>query len=157
MRPKWTKYDRATCFISAFLLLATCVWLAVKWKELPELVPMHYNFQGEIDRYGKKSELLIVPIFGWVLVLLLGVVSRFPKIWNTGGLELTDENREYVYKRLRYMLDTMMVLVSGAFSFLTVYTLTGENLPKAFLPVFILLLFGSMAYFLVPLYRKNKK
>ena len=157
MRPKWTKYDRATYFISAFLLLATCVWLAVKWKELPELVPMHYNFQGEIDRYGKKSELLIVPIFGWVLVFLLGVVSRFPKIWNTGGLELTDENREYVYKRLRYMLDTMMVLVSGAFSFLTAYTLTGENLPKAFLPVFILLLFGSMAYFLVPLYRKNKK
>ena len=157
MRPKWTKYDRATYLISAFLLLATCIWLAVKWKELPELVPMHYNFQGEIDRYGKKSELLIVPIFGWVLVLLLGVVSRFPKIWNTGGLVLTDENREYVYKRLRYMLDTMMVLVSGAFSFLTVYTLTGENLPKAFLPVFILLLFGSMAYFLVPLYRKNKK
>lgn len=98
-----------------------------------------------------------MPIFGWVLVLLLGVVSRFPKIWNTGGLELTDENREYVYKRLRYMLDTMMVLVSGAFSFLTVYTLTGENLPKAFLPVFVLLLFGSMAYFLVPLFRKNKK
>ena len=155
MRPKWTKYDRATYFVSAFLLLATCVWLAVKWKELPELVLMHYNFQGEIDHYGKKSELLIVPIFGWVLVILLGVVSRFPKIWNTGGLELTDENQDYVYTRLRYMLNTMRVLVSGVFSYLTVYTLTGENLPKTFLPVFILLLFGSMAYFLVTLYRKK--
>lgn len=157
MRRKSTKYDWAAYALCALMLLATCVWLAVKWKELPELVPMHYNFQGEIDRYGKKSELLIVPILGWVLVILLAVVGRFPKIWNTGGIEITDENRDYVYTRLRYMLDTMMVLISGVFSFLTLYTLTGENLSKAFLPVFILLLFGSMAYFLIPLYRKKNK
>lgn len=157
MRPKSTKYDWAAYVLSALLLLAACVWLAVKWDELPELVPMHYNFQGEIDRYGDKSELLIVPIFGWLLVILLAVVSRFPKIWNTGGIEVTDENRDYVYRRLRYMLDTMMVLVSAVFSYLTVYTLSEENLSKAFLPVFLLLMFGSMAYFLIPLYRKKNK
>lgn len=157
MRFKSTKYDWAAYVLCALMLLVTCVWLAVKWKELPDMLPMHYNFQGEIDRYGKKSELLIVPIFGWLLVVLLLVVSRFPKIWNTGGIEITDENREYVYRRLRYMLNTMMVLISGVFSYLTIYTLAGENLSKAFLPVFILLFFGSMAYFLIPLYQKKNK
>lgn len=45
---------------------------------------------------GKKSEMLLLPVMAWLLYLLLTVIERFPKIWNT-GVTVTEENRERVY------------------------------------------------------------
>ena len=36
---------------------------------LPEQVPAHYNFEGEVDRFGSKYETLIFP----VCTILMGV------------------------------------------------------------------------------------
>ena len=43
------------------------LYLAYVWKSLPEKVPIHWNMAGEIDRYGSKTELLLIP---FVLPLL---------------------------------------------------------------------------------------
>lgn len=44
--------------LSAFLPLAlTLIWLQF----LPDRVPLHYNFAGEIDRWGSKWEYLLLP------------------------------------------------------------------------------------------------
>lgn len=53
--------------ISAFLPLAvTLVWLQF----LPNRVPMHYDFNGNIDRWGSKWENLLLP----GIVLLMGLI-----------------------------------------------------------------------------------
>ena len=36
------------------------IYLASIWKTLPEKVPMHYNLKGEPDRFGNKTELLVM-------------------------------------------------------------------------------------------------
>lgn len=33
---------------------------------LPDIVPVHYNFAGEVDRFGSRFEYLVFPIFGVV-------------------------------------------------------------------------------------------
>ncbi len=44
--------------LSAYLPLAlTLIWLQF----LPDQVPLHYNFAGEIDRWGSKWEYLLLP------------------------------------------------------------------------------------------------
>src|SRR5690606_35992435 len=43
------------------LVLLPFLYLALIWKQLPGQVPMHYNLQGEVDRYGDKTELLSIP------------------------------------------------------------------------------------------------
>ena len=35
---------------------------------LPDLIPVHYNIKNEIDRWGSKYEILIIPI----ITILLG-------------------------------------------------------------------------------------
>ncbi len=35
---------------------------------LPDLIPVHYNIKNEIDRWGSKYEILIIPI----IIILLG-------------------------------------------------------------------------------------
>lgn len=46
------------------LFIIPGVYLAAVWHRLPEKVPMHYNFKGEVDRYGSRTELL------WMVILL---------------------------------------------------------------------------------------
>lgn len=42
------------------VIAAPAIYLGIVWNNLPQTIPMHYNLQGEIDRYGSKNELLIV-------------------------------------------------------------------------------------------------
>ncbi|XOV92711.1 MAG: SdpI family protein [Bacteroidota bacterium] len=38
------------------------IYLGIIWNQLPEQVPMHWNINGEIDRYGNKVELFLIAI-----------------------------------------------------------------------------------------------
>lgn len=40
------------------ILAGPAIYLAIVWNKLPVQVPLHYNLQGEVDRYGNKTELL---------------------------------------------------------------------------------------------------
>ena len=42
---------------AAFIITAVCIQF------MADSVPMHYNFHGEIDRYGSKNENFIFPCF----------------------------------------------------------------------------------------------
>ncbi|WP_340075767.1 SdpI family protein [Leptobacterium sp. I13] len=46
-------------------------YLAIMWKHLPERVPLHWNIKGEIDRWGDKSELIMVVCLITALIYLL--------------------------------------------------------------------------------------
>lgn len=60
------------------IVLLPFIYLVYIWNQLPEQVPMHWNIKGEIDRYGDKVELLIIPILLPLLVYLIFLV--IPKI-----------------------------------------------------------------------------
>lgn len=57
------------------------IYLGVIWNQLPESVPMHWNIQGEIDRYGPKSQVWILPAItsGLIYLILLVVPAIDPK------------------------------------------------------------------------------
>ena len=44
---------------------------------LPDLIPAHYNIKNEIDRWGSKYEILIIPI----IIILLGHFLLFIRKW----------------------------------------------------------------------------
>jgi len=51
-------------FILVLLLLPFAV-SAVLWSQLPELVPIHFNFRGEVDRWGPKwKNAFLLPAIG---------------------------------------------------------------------------------------------
>ena len=58
--------------LSAFLPLAlTLIWLQF----LPDRVPLHYNFAGEIDRWGSKWEYLLLPGIALLFVACLSLAG----------------------------------------------------------------------------------
>nr|WP_297782735.1 SdpI family protein [uncultured Allomuricauda sp.] len=63
------------------IVLLPFLYLAYVWNQLPTEVPLHYNIKGEVDRYGDKTELIMIPIMMPLLiyVILLAVPYIDPK------------------------------------------------------------------------------
>lgn len=56
------------------LLLLVAVpfaYLGLIWNDLPEQVPLHWNLQGEVDRWGSRSELWLIPVVTTVLIYII--------------------------------------------------------------------------------------
>lgn len=53
------------------LLAGMFLGLLIFWGRIPDRIPGHYNGAGEIDRWGSKWELLILPVAGVFMYLLV--------------------------------------------------------------------------------------
>ncbi|RXR20596.1 DUF1648 domain-containing protein [Flavobacterium amnicola] len=64
------------------------IYLAYIWNKLPEKAPMHMQLNGEVDRWGNKSELLfmifILTGFMYLLLLFLPKIDPKKNIQNMG-------------------------------------------------------------------------
>ena len=138
--------------ISLLVIIGTTFYLIAGWNSFPDRIPVHYNAAGEIDRWGGKGELIFLLVMMWILYIGITLIQRFPQIWNT-GVQVTQENRERVYRILMYMLETLKLLMVAGLSFLTVYGMTGKNLPVWFLFVFMGALFADLIFWMVRLVR----
>ena len=74
--------------IIGFVLLPF-IYLAYLWNSLPEKVPMHWNYKGEIDDWGTKYSLLglifLLPVFTYVLMLAIPKIDPKKRIELMGG------------------------------------------------------------------------
>lgn len=151
-RNKLSIMDVVIEILCLLMLIGTTLYLILGWQSFPEQVPMHSNFVGEIDRWGQKGEMLILPIFSWIMYIFITVVGQFPQVWNT-GVKVTVENRVRVYRILKNMIGTIKIIIIALFSYMTVTTSLAMKLPVWFTIVTLVLVFGDLAFWLVKLYR----
>lgn len=152
MKLKKSVYNIVTNLMCVLLLAGVAVYLIVNWGAIPDQIPGHYNVEGVIDRWGSKSELLIIWVVGLLLYLGMTAIERFPQIWNT-GVQVTRENKEMVYGMLQKMISTLKLIITADFSFLTINSALSRELPLWFLPVFLILTFGTILFFSIKLVR----
>ena len=93
MKNKWS--------IAAMWLLALLPFILVAafYARLPDEVPMHWGFDGEIDRYGGKNELWLMAALGPLFALLFQFLPRldprkrnyekFQKYYDAFGVVIT--------------------------------------------------------------------
>lgn len=141
--------------VTLLLLVGCTVYLFLAWPSLPDKIPMHYNFAGEIDRWGAKGEIIILIILNWILYLVVTGTEKIPQVWNT-GIKVTKENKYSVYRTLKYMIKTLKLIMVFIFDFLLLATVVQRSLPGWFTSVNLILLFGDMAFWLFRLYRIRK-
>ena len=140
MEIKHNKLDTIAEVFCMILLIVTTLYTIYMYIQLPEKIPIHYNAAGVIDRYGNKLEIFILLIVTWVMYIGLSLVTRVPQFWNT-GVSVTAENKDRVYRILKNMLKIIKMEIIVIFCYLIYNTTTLYNLPKWFVPVFLVLLF----------------
>lgn len=152
MKIKNNKYDDIVNITCLLCLIVCSLILYIIWDKIPSQIPGHYNAAGEIDKISDKSSLILTLFFGWLLFTALSVLEKFPQIWNT-GVEITEQNKDKVYRILKNMIVATKLLTSIVFCLLTLAPITGKNLPAFFLPLYIFLMFGLLAAFIFQLFK----
>lgn len=144
--------DILETIVSLLCLIGVVVYLILAWNTITDKIPAHYNAAGEVNRWGNKSELIVLPIISWLMFGLITLIERFPSIWNT-GVRITDDNRTEVYRLLKNLIAVVKMFVLLMFGSLTVISSLSLSLPVWYILAFIGLLFGAIAYFAVRLTR----
>lgn len=155
MKIKTSAYDVAINIISVGLLLGITVYLLAIWSDLPNNIPAHYNVQGQVDRWGNKGELWIIPITTWFMYIFLTTIEHFPTVWNT-GFKVTKENKEKIYRTTKNMLVTIKLLLILNFTYLARNSILGKSLSPWYLPAILTLVFGSIIFFMIKLHGISK-
>ena len=60
MKIKTTAADMIMEIAGLVLMIGASAGILIYWPSIPDKIPMHYNFAGEIDRWGGKGELLFL-------------------------------------------------------------------------------------------------
>lgn len=153
-----TVLEKAADLIGFIVFLSWIGYLVYAWGQLPDQVPGHFDAAGNIDRWGSKWELIILPIIAAILTVFMAFLEKHPEWHNY--MNLNESNIEFQYKNSRLLLNIMKneILVFLAYiSFRSLQVSLGkaDSLGIAFLPVFLIVLFGTMIFFVVRSLRKK--
>ena len=92
-----TALDYIVEFFAFLFVLSSIVLYVIYWIKAPDIVPIHYNIHGEVDGYGSKTTLIIMPIINVLMYVGFTILNRYPHIFNF-PTTVTEENALFLYK-----------------------------------------------------------
>ena len=152
MKLKNNKIDWIIEIMCLTLLIGLTAYLIFHWGSIPDKIPAHYDWEGNIDRWGNKSDLIFLPMMSCFLYLLITGLQQVPLAWNT-GVKITEENEERVYRTLKYMLETLKLIVVADLTYITFHSLMGKSLSGWFTMIVPVAVFGDLIFWIVRLYQ----
>ena len=144
--------NRILNILCLIVLIGINIYLIIRWNAMPKLIPTHYDFAGNVDSYGSKGSVLMMPIVSWVWYILITVLEMFPALWNT-GVKVTEENKFRVYAILRLMLDIIKFIMVVSFAYTTICSVEFMPLGAWFTFVEMGTIFLTIILCLVKLYK----
>lgn len=144
-----TATDKAIELIGWFALLTIWVLTITSYSKLPDTIPIHYNGSGQIDGFGNKVNILILPLVATVFFVGLTLLNKFPHIFNY-PTKINKDNalRQYTnMTRMNRYLKLVFVVIFGLLAFKTIKSTGG--LGVWFLPLTMCLIFIPMTYFII--------
>ncbi len=140
-------------------IFAIWVLTITNYTKLPDIIPIHYNAMGQADGFGRKGNILILPIIATVLFVGLTILNKFPHVFNYPTNITTDNAlRQYTNAtRLIRYLKLIIVVIFGLISYQTIRNANGqtEGLGTWFLPLTMGLLFIPLIYFIVKSFKEK--
>ncbi len=143
--------------IAAFAFCAAL--LALNWSALPERVPSHFSFNGEVDGWSSRGTMLAVPLVMLLLYCGLTALARIPHYFNYPRA-ITPGNAERQYRLARLLIFFIKTVLATIAAFV-IWNLV-ENATAAhphvniiFLPIILGLLFGGIGVYLYAALRRR--
>lgn len=145
-----TLLDKIIEVTSFVALVAFWLMNIFSFSTLPENIPTHYNGMGEVDSYGPKTTIFLLPVLGTLIFVFLTFMLRKPESFNY-TVEITEENALAQYtnstKLIRFMKLALIILFI-VIDYKTIETARGnsDGLGKWFLPFTIALIFVPVIF-----------
>ena len=147
-----TAFEKSFDLITAIIYVAGIIYTIVIWSQIPDQVPAHYNGAGEVNRWGSKWELIILPVIAALLAVFMTFLEKHPEWHNY--MKLKENNIEFQYKNSRLMMNVLKNECVLLFIFLTYKTEqiamgNTDTIGTAVLPISLAVIFGSMAFYII--------
>ncbi|WP_243281404.1 DUF1648 domain-containing protein [Clostridium sp. D53t1_180928_C8] len=148
---KNSKINKCLDIIGMVWVIILVVMTFIYWEKAPEVVPTHYNFKGEIDAYGSKNTLFILLPIAVIIYIGIAILAKFPNIYNY-PVEINSRNKEKQYLMASTFIRVINVETLSIFFYIQISTgvamNSGKGLSIAFLPISIVVLFGSIGVYI---------
>lgn len=131
----------------AVILFIVVFWIA-GYSSIPDMVPMHYGFDGVPTAFSEKKTILILPIITLAVYAVITILLFFPNTWNL-PVKLTPENRGRVLTATRTMLCLIKLEVCALLAYLFVRSAKVMPLGAAFVPVTLVVVLGTVLFYFV--------
>lgn len=146
-------------YVGIIILVAIWTMTLLNYSTLPDLVPVHFDFNGNPDKMGGKELVLVLPLICSVLFIALSMLSRYPHRFNY-IVKITEENVEKQYSNALNMtayLKLLMVVVCGYIELQMIRQSRGTlaGLGQWFAPLFIALFLLPTLYFMKESYKNR--
>jgi uncharacterized membrane protein len=137
-----TKSEWAWNIIGYSFYLGSVIYLIITWNLLPNELPAHYNALGEVDRWGTKWELIILPIVGAFIIVLMEVLEKYPEVHNYPQ-RFNESNVEKFYLLSRKLVNQfknicLIIIALILFESVSIALGWGNGFGMWFLPIMIL-------------------
>ena len=106
-----TKSEWLMDMIGYIALAIMLIVLFMNWRELPNEVPAHFDGSGNVDRWGSRWELLILPGIGIAMHFFLMIFEKFPETHNYPA-RINESNAEVFYRNSRQTLNYMRNIIN---------------------------------------------
>lgn len=147
--------------IGIIAIIVSFVLPAYYYQDLPESLPRHFGSDGLPDAYGGKGFIWVLPVMGFFLFLIIGLISNIQGIINL-PFKTSPEKMEFYQKKYGRMIRILNVAMVCFFALLTNITIQiglGNNtqLPDYFNFIGLLVFFGIPLIYIIPDLMKAKK
>ena len=146
MKLKHTNFQIALEIIAILIILGMIIFIYIRWNQIPQQIPIHYNAWGEVDNWGTKGDILFIPAIAVLIYAFMTGMSFFPQTWNI-PVVITDENKEVVYHNTNNLFLLIKVEILSLFCLIVYYVVIGQNLPDIIVPGFLIIMFGTVIFF----------
>ena len=148
-----TNTDKVIEFTGLALLIGIWILAILSFSDLPESIPTHYKGAGEVDGFGERTNIFVLPIIGTILFIGLKLLNKNPHIFNYPKT-ITDENALNQYSNGTRMIRVLKLIIVFVFGLILVRTLQNTNgnadgIGTWFLPLTIGLFIIPTLYFLI--------
>lgn len=114
-----TRSEKIWDYIGGSIFILSIFYIILAWGKLPDEIPGHFNGMGEVDRWGAKIELFILPFIGLFLWMLMGLLEKVPHMHNYPS-RLDESNVEAFYLNSRKILNEVKNICLILFAFISV-------------------------------------
>lgn len=147
-----TRFEIIFDSITVIAFFLSIIYLVNQWTVLPNEIPAHYNIAGEVDRWGSKWEMLIMPIIAMLMWLSMTVLEKYPHVYNYMNLRKDNVREQYMNARL--MLNVIKNIVVLLFVYITwnsvqVALEKSASLGSSFVFIFLGALFIPLMFFII--------
>lgn len=127
------------------------------YNDLPLQYPKHFNVMGEVDAYGERKIIWLLPVVGLFLYIGLTFLAKVPFIYNY-PVKVTSENAERLYTLGVRTIRILKVIVVLSLAFLNYKSIAialnhTTEIGKFYLPVFLIVI---VTYLVTMIYKMIK-